>query len=647
MANFFDTVIEVLKADERFFSEDGVLLRNAVYEAAMQMDAALIKFLYANEATRARFFTDVDGIAVFDKVGFGWVINNRDFLPDSYTRYKNKIGLVDDRGEFISASSDVELVFPYKDCILEFDSTRDTENRPETFFNEHLSFDEIDRLTSPKIFHSAFRHTASGVVEPAITVSSNDNLIIKGNNFLALCSLLPRYEGKIKCMYWDILYNTDSDRVPYNDSFKHSSWLLMMKNRLEIAKKLLSADSVIIIECDKNEDAYLKVLCDEIFGRDNFVNSITVQSSTPSGTKLAHRDKTILKTKDTLLIYKKGRLTIHPQYIPSDNLTNFNYWLEFGKDDEPVVRNLRDVMIEKGVIDKKQKIDDIKMSASPVFEAFVIQNADKIFRKQPSLPDNIKKESKNNPHKVLSYDDDGILRYCQNGYRFAFLDSSIRTIEGQPKVTQLLCDIWTDISFHGTQYEGNVDLPAGKKPERLVKRIIDMFMNPGDIILDAYLGSGTTASVAQKMGVQYIGIEQLDAHYQKAISRLEYVISGHDSGPVSAEIGYSGGGSFITFELAKLNQEYVEAIQSATNEDQLNKIYNEVLNSGFISYKVKPTEITVDADFSALSFEQKQQLLMEMLDKNQLYINYCDIDDEDYGISEADKAFTRSFYGEV
>lgn len=131
--NFYNEVLNVLKSDERFFSDDGQLLRNAVYEAAMQMDAKLIKALYANEETRKQFFTDVDGIAVFDKVGFGWVINNREFLPDSYTRYKNKIGLVNNKGEYISASNDVELVFPYKDCVLEGGQTKEDQKRSEIF----------------------------------------------------------------------------------------------------------------------------------------------------------------------------------------------------------------------------------------------------------------------------------------------------------------------------------------------------------------------------------------------------------------------------------------------------------------------------------------------------------------------------------
>lgn len=148
MANFFDTVVEVLKQDQRFFTENGELLRNSVYEASMKMDAELIKLLLSNETTKARFFTIVDGIAVFDKIGFGWVINNREFLPDSYTRFKNKIGLVGNNGEYISTSNDVELVFPYKDCVLEGGQTKDDQKRSEIFYNETLAPDEVDRLVA-------------------------------------------------------------------------------------------------------------------------------------------------------------------------------------------------------------------------------------------------------------------------------------------------------------------------------------------------------------------------------------------------------------------------------------------------------------------------------------------------------------------
>ena len=203
MANFFDTVIGVLKQDERFFSAEGELLRNAVYEAAMKMDSALLKLLYNNEVTRERFFTDVEGISVFDKVGFGWVINNRQFLPDSYTRYKNKIGLVNGNGDYISTSNDVELVFPYKDCVLEGGQTKEDQKRSEIFYNETLAPDEVDRLLYPKVLTKAKRYTANGITA-ADSISDTDNLIIKGNNLLVLASLLKAFEGKIRCIYIDI-----------------------------------------------------------------------------------------------------------------------------------------------------------------------------------------------------------------------------------------------------------------------------------------------------------------------------------------------------------------------------------------------------------------------------------------------------------
>lgn len=163
MANFYETVMDVLKQDVRFVAEDGTFLRNAVYEAAMKMDAPLIKRLLGNEETAKRFFADVDGVKVFDKMGFAWVINNRQFLPDSYTRFKNKIGLMDEQGEMITASGKVELIFPYKDCVLEGGQTKEDQKRQEIFYNETLAPDEVDRLLYPKVLVNARRvHRGGG-----------------------------------------------------------------------------------------------------------------------------------------------------------------------------------------------------------------------------------------------------------------------------------------------------------------------------------------------------------------------------------------------------------------------------------------------------------------------------------------------------
>ena len=281
--NFFETVISVLKQDERFFTEDGELLRNSVYESAMKMDSNLLKLLYQNETTRARFFTDVDGISVFDKVGFGWVINNRSFLPDSYTRFKNKVGLVNANGDYISTSNDVSLVFPYKDCVLAGGQTKDDQKRSEIFYNETLAPDEVDRLLYPKVLTNAVKYTADGE-ESVSSFSETDHLIIKGNNLLAISSLLKRYEKRIKCVYIDPPYNptSNANTFCYNNTFNRSTWLVFMKTRLEIAKRFLTDDGVLIVAIDKNEQPRLQMLIEEIYPEYD-VDCITVIHN-PRGT---------------------------------------------------------------------------------------------------------------------------------------------------------------------------------------------------------------------------------------------------------------------------------------------------------------------------------------------------------------------------
>ena len=165
MVNFFDKLVKILEVNERFFTENGTLLRNKVYESALNMDAELIGLLLSNDDTKKRFFTEVNGTYVFDKVGFGWVINNRQFLPDCYTRFKNRIGLTDSRGDLISQSNDVVLSFPHKDCVLEGGQTKEDVKRDEIFFNETLAPDEVDRLLYPKVMVNAKRYTMNDSVK--------------------------------------------------------------------------------------------------------------------------------------------------------------------------------------------------------------------------------------------------------------------------------------------------------------------------------------------------------------------------------------------------------------------------------------------------------------------------------------------------
>ena len=286
MKKLNDILVALLKTDDRYFTAEGELLKNAVYEDAMRMDASLIKLLLSDDTCKSRFFTEVDSVLVFDKVGFGWVINNREFLPDSYTRYKNKIGLTNSNGDYISTSNDVELVFPYKDCVLEGGQTKEEQKRSEIFYNETLAPDEVDRLLYPKVLTNAKRYTADGITA-ADSISDADNLIIKGNNLLVLASLLKTFEGKIRCIYIDPPFNTGSDSFNYNDKFTRSTWLTFMKNRLSLARRLLTDDGNIFIHIDINQSHYLKVLADEVFGEDNFVEEIIWAYGSPSGGRAA------------------------------------------------------------------------------------------------------------------------------------------------------------------------------------------------------------------------------------------------------------------------------------------------------------------------------------------------------------------------
>lgn len=565
MSNYFDKVIEVLKQDERFFTAEGELLRNAVYEAAMKMDAKLIKMLFENADTKSRFFTDVDGISVFDKVGFGWVINNREFLPDSYTRYKNKIGLANGNGDLIATSNDVELVFPYKDCVLEGGQTREDQKKDEIFYNAVLAPDEVDRLLAPKVFTNAIRHGKEGkaVVNE---IADSDNVIIKGNNLLSLASLLGRYEGKIKLIYIDPPYNTNNDSFKYNDSFNHSTWLTFMKNRLEIARRLLADDGSIYIQLDYNEVHYCKVLMDEIFGSNCFQREIIWDTQVLSGYKTMVNNW--VRGHDSILFYTKSP-------------TNFF----FNKLKRPQTQEYLDTF---------NKVDE-------------------------------------------------------NGRYYMVAHGTRRYRDEAEERGRVFGDVWDDIKsfMQMPTASERVDFST-QKPEALLERIIKSATNEGDIVLDFFAGSGTTGVVAHKLKRQYIMCEQMDGQIDIQMDRLSKTVSGEDRGTLAITLNWQGGGSFVYCELAKLNQKYADDIQAATDDDTLIQIWAEMQEMGFISSNVNPKDIDTEADdFKALSLDDKKKLLMELLDLNQLYINYCDIDDETFAVSDADKAFTKSFYGEV
>lgn len=639
MKNFYETVLTVLKQDKRFFAKDGTFLRNAVYEAAMQMDADLIHLLLTNKDTKARFFKQVDDVLVFDKIEFAWVINNREFLPDSYTRFKNKIGLVDENGEMISTSGKVELVFPYKDCVLEGGQTKEDQKRQEIFYNELLAPNEVDRLLYPKVFTNAIRYTKDGA-EVIKTINEVDNLVIQGNNLLVLASLTKTMSGQVKCIYIDPPYffkkSSATDTFKYNSNFSLSTWLVFMKNRLEIAKHLLCTGGTIWISINEDGMHYLKVVADNIFGAEHFVGTI------PRRTRNGKSDVpfNLSQDFDWLLVYTNvddqnaiiGR-SVKRNYFTSDDYPGRPWRLADLTSQQPANKRPNSYFT---MINPKNG-EEFPASEKRTWAVTKDTFQDYYDRGYIVFPGDYDFLSISKPYARRFEDEDDA-----NGK----LGSVISDFQMQ--------DFLTTVLSNSKNKDGNsqIDQLFGRaefdyaKPENLIKAILEVATEEGDLVLDFFAGSGTTAAVAHKMNRRYVCIEQMDYIKSLDIPRLIKVINGDETG-ISKDVNWHGGGSFVYCELAKLNQNFADEIQTASDVDAIQDIYCRMIKSGFISCKVNPADIDAASDdFKALSLDNQKRFLMELLDKNMLYVNYCDIDDEEFHISKEDKAFTRSFYKE-
>ena len=232
--------------------------------------------------------------------------------------------------------------------------------------------------------------------------------------------------------------------------------------------------------------------------------------------------------------------------------------------------------------------------------------------------------------------------YKQN--EVIFLSGTVEKVNDTLYRKEKLSNLWVDISWQGIMNEGGVSLKYGKKAEKLLQRIIELSTNKGDLVVDFFAGTGTTCAVAHKMGRQYIGVEQLDYGKNSAVVRLKNVINGDQTG-ISKSVGWKGGGDFVYLELMKWNENFVERIKRTRTKDELKKLWEAMKEKAFLSYKVDIKAVDESAkDFADLSIENQKRFLLECLDKNHLYVNYSEIDDEDYGVSEGDKKFNREFY---
>lgn len=615
MQNLFQELVELLSSDDRLVSE-GKLMKNKVVELALNLDPILLKHLLKSESLKKHFFGEVEGILIFDKIKFQKFVSNKKFLPDSFTAFKNKIGL-GSGDEYLCEVNDVVLAWPYKDCVLEGGQDKEDAIRKEVFWNETLAPDQIDRLTSPKAITGWLKFSKNGKVVPD-SVDSNSNLIIKGNNLLALSTIAKTHEGKIKLIYIDPPYNTGNDSFKYNDNFTHSTWLTFMQNRLLLAKRLLRNDGIICIQLDSNEVSYCRVLLDEIFGRENFRNEIIVRRGTKNVQSQFETIDSLSTGHDTILVVSKNPTTRLKKLTALADELSPGKWDTFWRGtDRPTMRyKLFDIKPESG---QWRWSEERAIVAKNNYEEFLKNHASNM-----SLDDyfGLVFQETGKEIEFVRRSDDGVVQYYVT-----------------PRNYKILSDVWMDVST-----SGGVTEFSHEKHEELLERIIRWLSEENEFVLDFFLGSGSTCAVALKTRRKFIGIEQMDYINSTTVERLIGAIAG-DQGGISKAVEWAGGGEFVYCELAKANQGFVDAIQSAKSAEELLAIWNTMQEKAFLSYRVNPKVFDESkSEFVELSLADQKKFLIETLDKNMLYVPLSEIDDATYEISEADKALNKKFF---
>ena len=622
--------------EEQFCTTDGQLIKNSIVEAALSLQPKLIKLLLDNEELSANFFSDVEGVKVFDKVKFQRFVMNKSFLADSYTAYKNKIGLTDEDGRFLSESCEVVLSWPYKDCMLEGGQTKEDVKRDEIFWSETLAPDEITRLTEPKAFTGFKRYDKDGEHEVE-NLLPTDNLIIKGNNLLALYSLREKYKGRIKLIYIDPPYyfkkTTATDQFKYNSNFHLSTWLTFLKDRLSVAKSLLCTGGTIWISINEDGMHYLKLVADSIFDKDCFVGTI------PRRTRSGKSDVPFNFSQDFdwLLVYTNvgedvdvlGR-TMERKYYETDDYPGRPWRLADLTSQQPASKR------PKSYFTMRDPKTGIEYPASEKRTWAVTKDTFDYYYKKGYIvfPNDYDFLNITKPYSRKFKDEDEISK----------LSSIISDFQIQGFLKALLYDCKNEKGNNEIDNLFGRDEFDYAKPEVLVKTIIEATTQEGDLVMDFFSGSGTTIAVAHKMNRQYIGVEQMDYINTLDIPRLKDVINGEQGG-ISKSINWQGGGSFVYCELAKANDEFVDKIQAATTTETLKSIWTQMKETGYLNYKINIATIDANAaDFDALSIDNQKRFLIECLDKNLLYVPFSDIDSEEYAISDEDTRLTREFY---
>jgi len=389
-----------------------------------------------------------------------------------------------------------------------------------------------------------------------------ENLLIQGDNLKALKALLPFYRGRVKCIYADPPFNTEQAFPDYDDKLEHSQWLTMMYPALRLQRDLLAADGTLFIHIDDNELGYLAAIADEVFNRKNRVAIVTFKQGAATGHKSINPG--MVNTTNFILVYARDKTRWSPNRIFTGRDRDKRYNQFLLNPESPFAQwKLVPLTTAFCAANGDKKLTDMKKTFGPfvleeMLNDFVISHASQVVR--PARPSyeavseaaqRLIDQSLTEPqHVFLLKREDYSDMYFKKGERLIFYREKLKEIDGLLVAGEPLTTLWDDLLSNNLHKEGGVEFPKSKKPEALLKRVLDLTTSPGDLVLDAYLGSGTTVAVAHKMGRRYIGIERGEHAVSKCIPRLQSVINGDPNG-VSQAVSWQGGGGFRFFRLGE------------------------------------------------------------------------------------------------
>ncbi len=406
------------------------------------------------------------------------------------------------------------------------------------------------------------------VLEPRILIEDptksygdphNENMLIHGDNLLALKALEQKFAGKIKCIYIDPPFNTQQAFEHYDDSTEHSDWLRLIRDRVVILHKLMTPEGTLFVHIDDNELGYLIVMLDEIFGRNNRQNIVTFKQGSATGHKAINPG--CVNTSNYILIYSKSKPLWKPNkvYTGRGRDTRYGQYIVNKMD---AIENWKIVPLTRAFSDSQritEKAARKLVKESPeLLEAFVLDNAAMVIRTARPDYDSVSAaaremidKSKGNPDVILKMERDGHSDMVfKNGERILFYSDKLKMVDGKYVAGEPLTTLWDDILSNNLHNEGGVTFPKGKKPEQLIKRVFDLVTSRGDWVLDSFSGSGTTGAVAHKMGLRWIMVEMGEHCHTHIIPRLQMVCDGTDQGGVSKAVEWKGGGGFKFYDLA-------------------------------------------------------------------------------------------------